>query len=193
MPRTKQFDETVVLEKAVSLFWKQGYHATSIQDLVEELGINRASLYSTFGGKKQLFERALQTYRDQNIAGIRQFLVEQPTVKTGIRRLFERAIADSVTDCERKGCFVVNVTTELAPTDTNIQRFVTDNQRIFEGIFYDYLRTGVTTGEIAADKDLRSLAGLLFALYTGIKVLAKVEPQNAKLPATVHTALDLLA
>ena len=54
MPRVKQFNEDEVLNKAMELFWKKGYNATSMQDIVDYLGINRASLYSTFGGKKNL-------------------------------------------------------------------------------------------------------------------------------------------
>ncbi|MEL6975424.1 MAG: helix-turn-helix domain-containing protein, partial [Bacteroidota bacterium] len=65
MPRTKQFDEKEVLKKAMELFWEKGFHATSIQDLVSHLGINRASLYDTFGGKDELFNTAFESYRHQ--------------------------------------------------------------------------------------------------------------------------------
>ena len=58
MPRTKQFNEEEILKKAMELFWEKGFHATSIQDLVAHLGINRASLYDTFGGKEELFKKA---------------------------------------------------------------------------------------------------------------------------------------
>ena len=63
MPRTKQFDEKEVLKNAMELFWEKGFHATSIQDLVSHLGINRASLYDTYGGKDELFNTAFETYR----------------------------------------------------------------------------------------------------------------------------------
>ena len=59
MPRPKEFDPQEVLDKAVDLFWRQGYEFTSIQDLVDHLGINRASLYETFGDKHQLFLGAI--------------------------------------------------------------------------------------------------------------------------------------
>lgn len=57
MPRVKKFDEKEVLEKAMELFWIQGYHATSIQDLVDHLGINRASLYDTYGERNRCSKR----------------------------------------------------------------------------------------------------------------------------------------
>ena len=60
MARKKQFEEHEILTKATDLFWKQGFHATSIQDLVNHLKINRASLYDTFGGKEELFNKAFR-------------------------------------------------------------------------------------------------------------------------------------
>ena len=66
MPRTKQFCEIETLEKAVELFWNKGFHATSMQDLVSHLGINRASLYATYGDKSDLFKKALCAYTKSN-------------------------------------------------------------------------------------------------------------------------------
>ena len=77
MPRVKLFDENEVLTKAMNLFWKQGYAATSVQDLVTHLGINRASLYDTFGDKEQLFKKSFELYRKTNIEGLKHFLDSQ--------------------------------------------------------------------------------------------------------------------
>ena len=71
MPRVKLFDQNEVLTKAMNLFWKQGYAATSVQDLVQHLGINRASLYDTFGDKDQLFKKSFELYRKQNKDGLK--------------------------------------------------------------------------------------------------------------------------
>ena len=60
MGRTKQFDHRTALDQAMELFWARGYHATSIQDLVDHLGVNRQSLYDTFGGKDELFKAVLE-------------------------------------------------------------------------------------------------------------------------------------
>ncbi|MEJ0106748.1 MAG: helix-turn-helix domain-containing protein [Bacteroidota bacterium] len=60
MARTKVFDEQMVLDKAMNLFWQKGYNATSAQDLVNGLSISRSSLYDTFGDKHSLFVKALK-------------------------------------------------------------------------------------------------------------------------------------
>ena len=88
MPRTKLFDEEEVLKKAMCLFWKNGYYATSIQDLVDYLGVNRASLYDTYGGKKELLEKAYlhccKTSRDAQ----KTFLELHDDVKVGLKNCF---------------------------------------------------------------------------------------------------------
>ncbi len=189
MPRTKAFNEQDVLEKAIDLFWKKGYHATSMQDLVEHLGINRASLYSTFGNKETLFERAILHYRATSQRGLRSFLFSQPDVRTGLTELFRRAIDESVSDPDRKGCFVVNTVTELAPHDQKIKKMADENQQGFLDILTTYLQAGVDRGEISSDKDLPAIAMLLFTLYNGLKVVGKVELDGARLERAIQVAL----
>ncbi len=192
MPRTKAFNEQEALERAMELFWRQGYHATSVQDLVSALGINRSSLYDTFGDKQQLFERAFAHYRKQNTEGMRAFLNSHHKVRQGLRALFTQAIDATVRDKERKGCFVVNVTTELVPGDEAIHRILAENRRTFEDLFFTYLKAGEERGEIPAGKDLRAIATLLFTLYNGLKVVGKIAPDRRQLQASVEAALGLL-
>lgn len=192
MPRVKQFNEAEVLDKAIHLFWTKGYHATSIQDLVTHLGINRASLYSTYGDKKQLFVRAFHHYQKQNTDRIRRFFKEQASVTSGLKALFDGAIEESVQDVERKGCFVVNTTTELIPGDPDMLELLEENKHTFEELFLDFLQTGVESGEISADKDLVPIASMFFTLYNGLKVVAKVERSKESLKGMIEAALGLL-
>jgi TetR/AcrR family transcriptional repressor of nem operon len=117
MPRVKLFNENDVLEKAMNLFWKKGYDATSIQDLVNHLGINRASLYDTFEGKKELFAKVFLLYRETNSNGLKQFLSSQDDIKLGFSKLFIQVIEQSKSDIHNKECFVVNTTIEFIPND----------------------------------------------------------------------------
>ena len=162
MPRTKAFCEVAVLEKAMELFWKQGYHATSINDLVGYLGINRASLYSSYkSGKKELFVKAFHHYQDTNTQKTKAFLAEQKSVKEGIKNLFLNSIQNALQDSDRKGCFVINCTTELLPNEQEFLPLIIESQETITQIFKDYLQLGVEKGEIAADKDLDTIAGIL--------------------------------
>ncbi|MBL7472578.1 TetR/AcrR family transcriptional regulator [Robertkochia sediminum] len=192
MPRVKLFDENEVLTKAMHLFWKQGYAATSVQDLVSHLGINRASLYSTFGDKEELFKKAFALYRKTNREGLSQFFNDRPQVKEGLAELFHNAILEAITDKDKKGCFVVNTTTELVPNDESILDILETNKQDFEALFYQYLKQGQESGQIKAGLDLRSTASLLYTLYNGIRVVAKVRPDEQQLSASVQVALSVL-
>ena len=190
MARPKAFDEATVLQKAIELFWQQGFHATSVQDLVDHLGINRASLYSTFGDKKALFDQAFNHYRQSQAAGMQAYLTQQSDVRTGIAQLFTTAIEQTRTNS--KGCFVVNVTTEMLPLDASLAPVLQANQAKMEAVFYAYLLAGERRGEIPPGKDLRGLASLLFTLYNGLQVIGKIPGSESSLRAALASALQLL-
>ena len=192
MPKVKQFDEKKVLEEAMNLFWKKGYHATSIQDLVSYLGINRSSIYDTYGGKKELFDQSFELYRTEGMAGLAAFFKKQTSVKGGLQKLFESSIKESLSDSDKKGCFVVNTTTELIPGDEAIQTILEKNKAAYEKMFYKFLLSGEQSGEIPKGKDLKSIASLLYTMNNGLKVVAKIEPSRKKLLASVNVMLSLL-
>ncbi len=192
MPRVKLFDENEVLTKAMNLFWKEGYSATSMQDLVNHMGINRASIYDTFGDKEKLFLKAFEHYRKTNSEGIVRFFESQPDVKKGFELLFENAIEEAVTDQENKGCFVVNTTTELIPGDPKVYGIIEENRKTFEGLFFAYLKEGENKGQFEKGKDLKAIATLLFTLYNGMKVVSKVHSDKKELMQSVLQVLTLL-
>lgn len=192
MPRVKLFDEKEVLTKAMNLFWKQGYAATSIQDLVTHLGINRASLYDTFGGKEKLFKQSFELYRKQSIHEIRQLLENHSNVKDGFSELFNKAISKAVLDKDKKGCFAVNNTTELIPNNESCQDILINNRQEFENLFYEYLKTGQENGQLKQIEDLRALASFLFITHNGILVVSKINPSKKELTDSIQFALSLL-
>lgn len=192
MPRTREFDENEVLEKAVDLFWKQGYNATSIQELVEALGINRASMYATFGDKRQLFLMAFESYRQKNIQQLKTFFEDQPNVKQGFHVLFDRAILEGETDCDRKGCFAVNASIELIPADEELTKIVEINKRELLKVFEGYLNWGKEQGQVKKEIDAKAFSLLLYSIYNGLRVISKVDPNDRTLYASIDMALSLL-
>ncbi|MER3376116.1 MAG: TetR/AcrR family transcriptional regulator [Allomuricauda sp.] len=192
MPRTKQFNEEEILNKAMELFWEKGFHATSIQNLVSCLGINRASLYDTFGGKEELFNKVFEHYRKTNGDAIRSTFDQEKSVKAGFCRLFEEAIEKTQVDAARKGCFVVNTTTELIPGDETIHNVLRKNKENLENIFIDQIKKGVETGEIDASKEAESIGPMFFTLLSGLQVIAKVDPDPIKLRELVRAGLSVL-
>jgi TetR/AcrR family transcriptional repressor of nem operon len=191
-PRTKGFDEEAVLKQAMELFWKKGFHATSVQDIVDHLGISRASLYGTFGGKKELFYRAFEHYRQGTSERVRESLKNESSVKTGLRRLFEMVLRDACSDSDHKGCFVVNASTEMIPGDERIEEMVKANKAEFESVIREMLHEGQRQGEIPEGKDPEAIANLLFTLHNGFQVVSKYQRDPQKHMASVDAALALL-
>jgi len=192
MPRIKLFDENEVLTKAMNLFWKQGYSATSIQDLVSHLGINRASIYDTFGDKNRLFKKSFELYRKQNSERLIQFFENRPDIKVGFFELFDNAIKEAVNDKDNKGCFVVNTSTELTPNDESLYQVLESNRQDFINIFFEYLKKGKQTGQLETSQDLKSLATLFYTLYNGIRVVSKIRANQKELTDSINIALKLL-
>ena len=192
MPRTKLFNEEEILDKAMELFWRKGYSATSVQDLVQHLGINRASLYDTFGDKRALFQKAFKKYREVNKDRINDFLAQQSSVKTGFKTLFLQSIKQSQQTTTTRGCFVVNSTIEFVPDDPEMHKVLAANKAEFEGIFQAFLQSGKDSGELSPSLDPQAVAAYLFIYYSGINVIAKINPHEDQLSASVEQALAIL-
>src|ERR1700712_3748279 len=105
MARTKDFDENEVLTKAIQLFGHKGYNGTSMQDLVDGLGISRSSLYDTYTDKHTLFVKALESYQNTGAANIRDIINQPIPAKEIVKQLLELATPELTCDKEQKGCF----------------------------------------------------------------------------------------
>jgi len=192
MPRVKLFKEEEALTKAMMIFWKKGYHNTSIQDLVDHLGINRASLYDTFGGKKELFDSAFEFYRKTGNEGLAEFLNSQENIKEALRMIFRKVIEGDRVDPDNKGCLVANATTELLPHDAELQQVISRHREDVEQIFYDFLRKGAQREEVSGETDLKAMSSLLYTLLTGLRVTGKTRPNQEESLASVEAVLSLL-
>src|SRR3954453_12541349 len=113
MARPRSFDENQVLKSAREEFWNRGYAATSLEDLMGATGLGKGSLYGAFGDKRQLFLHVLDNYRDEQLDGVRQALTGPGTAMERLTRLLEGAANGFAEDDQRRGCFLVNSTSEL--------------------------------------------------------------------------------
>lgn len=191
MPRKKAFDQEKVLDKAKNLFWEKGFYATSMHDLVSNLGINRASLYDTFGNKELLFEKALIKYKTENLTFTADFLYQQLNVRQGLMLLLQNKIERAINE-KRMGCFISNTTTELANTNKRVTEILQAYQLDLETIYYNYLQYGINQGQISPYKDIKSLASYLYSLETGLQVMAKLSLDKNLLIQTIAAGLSVL-
>ena len=192
MPRTKQFDREEVLQKAMELFWKKGFHATSIQDLVTHLGINRASMYDTFGGKDQLFRESLQYYRQLNSIKLRSIekILESQSAHSFLDNFFAIELQNLKKDKDYKGCFVVNTTTELANQSTDILQLLRGNMKGAVKMFSRIIEIAQEKGEVSSDRSAEAIGRHLFTFFNGLKVVAKIETNQKKLAELIEEELS---
>ncbi|WP_170067689.1 TetR/AcrR family transcriptional regulator [Neolewinella xylanilytica] len=194
MARTKEFDEDTVLDKARDLFWERGYHATSIQDLEAYLGISRSSLYRFFGGKRELYDRTLARYQEENFQLLRRQLGHTKNLKADLTNLLLATARQYSPDCAAlaKGCYLVNATTEMANACSRALDFVADNRERFVDIVVELLAAAQRRGELDPQADPKPLANYLFLCYNGLQVVVQTRVDRNDLVATVTHIVDAL-
>ncbi len=192
MARPKQFDQAAALQKAIGVFWKKGYAATSVTELVEAMGINAPSLYATYGDKRCLFLTALRCYQQSQREWMNGLLASGLPAREVLRQLLEAMVEESLSDPDRKGCFMVNTTTELANQDEEIFRLVAENERSMRGVLAQLVQQGKETGEFSPGGDPALVATYLFTLMQGLRLITATNQDRAQLQATLEMALSRL-
>jgi len=191
MGRPKEFDEHEALLKAMRLFWIHGYKATSIQDLVDGMGIGRGSLYGTFGGKRSLFMRALRYYEQERSDLLKNLSTSKPP-RQAVLGAFETAADTALDQGSRDGCFLVNTALELSAHDAEIGTMVADGFTNEEGFFRTMIERGQVSREISNSVDAASTAHALHTLLLGMLVLARSRPEQVLLRSIVKQAGELV-
>jgi TetR/AcrR family transcriptional repressor of nem operon len=192
MARTKDFDEEDVLDKAIQMFWHKGYNGTSMQDLVEGLGISRSSMYDTYGDKHSLFMAALDRYRKNAWATMTDIIENTPSSKEAIKKLLGLTTSELIKDKQHKGCFLVNAAVEIAPHDKEINTVVCENDKEIENFFFKAIKKGQASGEIPEKHNARALARFIINTVKGIRVGAKSGTDKKMLDDIVGIALSVL-
>lgn len=192
MPRQKEFDRDDVLAKAMQTFWSQGYAATSVQDLVESMGINRGSLYDTFGDKRSLFLAAIAYYEAAALQPAIARLEAPGAGKQAIADHFYNVVERASSDQEQRGCFATNSVVELCARDRDVADRVAAGLQRLEGALKRALQTAQAQGELASDRNLDELASFLLCTLQGLRVVSKLNPDRERLRGIVRAALTVL-
>lgn len=190
MPKPKQFDQEKTIQKAMRLFWTQGYEATSIQDLVETLDLSRSSIYDTFGDKHQLFLQALDNYRQLIVQNIERLLMSDQPFPALLVRLFDQFINDA--QGRTRGCFMVNSIAELAPQDPEVVDIAARYSGEVRQLLTQALAAAQARGEIRTNTEPEALALFLFNNLQGLRILLKSEQDTAQLVAVRDLTLAVL-
>jgi len=191
MARIKEFDPEKALLQAVDLFWTHGYTHTSLDDLMQTMGIARQSLYDTFGDKRQLYLRALERYRDNKLASTNAHFPDARPVREAFRALLTNIAAESKSDLQR-GCLLLTASLEREPEDEKLAELLREYHKSVESIFREALERAQKANEISRKKDSADLARFFLAAIEGMRALGRVQPRRKLLESIAETALTVL-
>lgn len=192
MARKKNFEEAEILDKALELFWVKGYNATSIQDLVDHLGINRASIYDTWGDKLGLYLETLKRYRQKTSSLMLTRLRSEKSAKEIVRDFLYDIVDDSLADDLRRGCYLSNSATELANCNNQVHAMFSENRIKMEAVLNELIKEGQENGEFSSRHNSESYARFIFNTAGGLRVLAKGTISEKELNEVVDVALSAL-
>ena len=192
MPRLKEFNPDDALDKAMQVFWHKGYEATSMEDLLTAMDLNRGSLYDTFGDKRKLFLKVMDRYCT-TFVGPKLSLLDQPgPALATLRRFILGMIEGGLADPQRRGCFISNTVMELSPHEQEIAGTLRLALRMVEDTFFKVLARAKEQGELKDDKDPRALARFLTTMMQGTVVMIKAGMSADVVKQTAETGLSIL-
>ncbi|WP_444908372.1 TetR/AcrR family transcriptional regulator [Microbulbifer sp. SSSA008] len=192
MPWEKSFDVDRAVDKATEAFWKKGFEATSLADLLKATGLTKGSFYNAFGSKKQLFTLSLLKYEREQRRDVMARLESLEDPIGAISQLFDSLIEQSLADPEKKGCFLVNTALDMPNLDSDIGDAVKKGLRDTESFFARQVRLGIEKGVISDRVDPEVCANSLLTLLVGLRVLARGVFNKGSLSRIKVQALDLL-
>ncbi|QYZ67414.1 MAG: hypothetical protein OI74_13485 [Gammaproteobacteria bacterium (ex Lamellibrachia satsuma)] len=192
MARPIEFDRETALQDAMLLFWRRGYHNTSVRDLTEATRLQPGSLYGAFDNKRSLFLYSLDYYAGELKRFVDAVLNSDEPPLVRIRLFFEHLLDETAADPEGKGCLLVNTLLEVPAEDAEINQRVIEALEYVEKRFCQVLTEALERGELASGKDPSTLAQLLMTGIFGLRVYNKMHPQREEMDDIVDSLLSVV-
>lgn len=192
MGRAKQYDRKDLLDRAVELFRRKGFHGTSTADLVAELGVNRKSMYAEFGSKQGLFEAALEHYDAHSLSAVLQAVEAPDADLEAIRTTFDGFVEASREWAQGRGCLLCNTAVERVTLEPSTGRHVDAYFARLNTAFGNALANARSAGELGADADVEELGAFFTMTLLGIATLAKGQARHDRIEAANRVAMGVL-
>ncbi len=192
MPWEKSFDEEAAVGKAMEVFWEKGFEPASMADLIAATGITRGSLYNAFGGKEQLFVKALQKYDQDNRCAILAEMEGIDDPKRAIAALFDGIVEETVADSRKKGCFLVNTASELMTHGEEVNHIVRRGLLEIEAFFRRNVEIAQARKQMPDSLEPEAVAKALVAMTAAIRLLGRGMYDESSLKSIAAQAQRLL-
>ena len=192
MGRTKQYDRERLLDRAVELFRRQGFNGTSTTELVDELGVNRKTMYAEFGSKQGLFLAALERYDSKHLTRVLSPIESPDAGVDAIRKAFTDYAAASEGWFNGRGCLMCNTAVERGAIDPESGRFVAAYLARLTRAFRHALGNAQRSGDLAEDADIDELASFFTTALIGVAACVRAEAPPDQLYAASRVATSML-
>ena len=192
MPREAIFDKDNVIEQAKNIFWLKGYNATSMQDLVDATGLNRSSIYNSFGNKMDLFQLTLKKYQKEGSGFFEVLINSNLNGLQSISSVFETTLDMMVSDPERKGCMFINCHTEMGNQDIHLNNITAKNQKLLIRHFDTMVKKGQTDGSIHLNQNSNELANYLASSFQGFRIMGMNTTNKKVLAGIIENILTTI-
>jgi AcrR family transcriptional regulator len=190
--RPRAYEPQIALGKALELFRKGGFAATSLDDLSAATGMNRPSLYGAFGDKRELYIKSYQRYRDDARAAMVDIFREELPIRKRLERIYAVALGIYLAGESPRGCFTVMTAASEAVADPQIRGMVLEGFSELDKAFANCFRLAKENGELPAPTDPDVLAQLASATIHSIAIRARAGVPRIELEAIVNGAIDVM-
>jgi len=190
--RPRAYEPDVALGKALELFRKEGFAATSLDDLSAATGMNRPSLYGAFGDKRALYIKSYGRYRDDARAAMLDIFRDEMPIRKRLARIYAVALDIYLSGESPRGCFTVMTAASEAVFDPEVRAMVLEGFVELDKAFAACFRQAKEKGELGEGADPIALSQLASATIHTIAIRARAGVPRKELEAIVNGAIDVM-
>jgi len=191
--RPRAYDADAALARAVDAFWDAGFAATSLDDLSRATGMNRPSLYAAFGDKRELYQKALDRYRERAREAFKEAFAHDEPLRAALRRVYDTAISIYLSgEAGARGCFIIGTAVTQAVTDVQARAALADTLCEIDEAFARRIRSAQRCGELPGEANPVMLGKLAAAALYSLAIRARAGASRAELEAVAAAAVDLI-
>jgi len=188
--RPLEYNPDEVLDAAMHIFWRQGYDATSLQDLLEGMNLSKSSLYQAFGSKRNLFLQCIKRYHDLTMAEMQERLLNSDSGLQFVIETLSGVVKEVSEVANPKGCLVTNTANEFAQSDTQIAMKVVYGLDGYRDMFRQAIKKGQQDGSVRSDVEAVLLANYLVTSMSGLRTMVKAGTNHTMLKNMVEVIVD---
>lgn len=186
MANAAKFDRQEVIEKATNLYWKKGFHATSMRNLQDEVDMRPGSIYSAFGSKDGLFKETLKYYTDMSVAQLQQCRAEQSSPIAALKTFVKNQVINTQHDAPNGMCMLAKTIGELTSDNQELIDITKGHLGEVGAAFVTLIEEAKTLGELGDEKDAQDLANHVQIQIAGLRTFAKISNDKNKIDTIIN-------